>query len=292
MSDAESHEHEFGTEPIDGHVTGNGVRLHYFDWGRAPSPAIILLHGGGLTAHSWDVVCDLLRGEYRCVALDLRGHGDSGWAPDVEYALEAHAADLRAVVDSLSLDRFVVVGHSLGGLIALTFAGRSGDRLLGLVLVDTGPHRARLAGRERLRAFMDGPQEHATVEEFVERALLFNPRRPRERLRRSLLHNLRRTPRGTWAWKYDRRIADPFRSGDQEARYQRLIAAAGTVRCPVLVVQGEESEHFHPEDAEATAALFRSGRWIGIPGAGHTVQGDRPYDLTRVLREFLSATLA
>lgn len=292
MSDTESNEHEFGTEPIDGYVPGHGVRVHYFDWGRAPGPAIIFLHGGGLTAHSWDVVCDLLRGEYQCVALDLRGHGDSGWAPDAEYALEAHAADLRAVIAGLSLDRFVVVGHSLGGLIALTFAGESGDRLLGLVLVDTGPRRARLAGQERLRAFMDGPEEHATVEEFVDRALLFNPRRPRERLRRNLLHNLRRTPRGTWAWKYDRRITDPFRSGDQEARHQRLIVAAGAVRCPVLVVQGEESEHFHAEDAEATAALFPGGRWVGIPRAGHTVQGDRPYDLTRVLREFLSATLA
>lgn len=283
-----SGEHHFGGEPIEARIHGEGLRLRYFDWGTSQGGDVIFLHGGGLTAHSWDVVCDLMRRDYRCVALDLRGHGESDWSEDASYALEDHAGDVAAVVQGLELQTIALVGQSLGGLVALTYAGRQDAQLSGLVLVDTGPRGGRPAGRERLRAFMDGPEEHATVEQFVERAMAFNPRRSRERLRRSLLHNLRETDRGTWVWKYDRRITDPFRRGDPEARRTRLVEAAAAVRCPVLVVRGEESEHFHAEDAEATAALFQDARWATIPGAGHTIQGDRPYELASLIDGFLS----
>lgn len=285
-----SADHQFGPPPIEGRIESAGVSLRYLDWGSPGRPEVLFLHGGGLTAHSWDVVCDLLRRNYRCCAIDLRGHGESEWSTDANYTLEAHAADIAATVDGLGLDAPAIVGHSLGGLVALTYAGLPDAGVSRLVLVDTGPRGGRPAGRERLRAFMDGPEEHATVDEFVERAMAFNPRRSRERLRRSLLHNLRETDRGTWTWKYDRRITEPFRRGDPEQRRRRLLVAAADLRCPVLVVRGGESEHFQTEDAEATAALFQDGRWATVSGAGHTIQGDRPYDLASLIDEFLASS--
>src|SRR5262249_26961032 len=90
------------------------MRLHYLDWGAAGRPAVVFLHGGGLTAHTWDLVCLALRAERHCLALDQRGHGDSEWSPEMDYTTEAHVADLEGFVDHLGLDRFVLVGQSMG----------------------------------------------------------------------------------------------------------------------------------------------------------------------------------
>jgi pimeloyl-ACP methyl ester carboxylesterase len=290
-------DHEFRAQPTDGSVDGAGLRIHYLDWGPAPAPTIVFLHGGGLNAHTWDVVCDVLRPGARCVAIDLRGHGDSDWADDGNYTLRAHAEDLEAVISALRLDRIVVVGMSLGGSVGLTYAAEHPTTVVGLVLVDVGPGGSRPDGNRRLGAFMRGPSEFASVDELVERAIAFNPRRSPERLRRTLLNNLRQTTRGTWTWKYDPRF--PSRAHDPSVpreervrllaeRRAALWAAAAAVPCPVLVVRGGASDMFLDEDAEQTAAGFADARWIRIEGASHTVQSDRPYELADALRSFVS----
>jgi pimeloyl-ACP methyl ester carboxylesterase len=258
------------------------VRLHLLDWGGEARPDALFLHGGGLTAHTWDVVCDELRDRVRPLALDLRGHGDSEWSPDGRYPLEAHVADLERVVTELGLRAFVLVGMSLGGLVSLQFAGRHRGALAALVLVDCGPEMRRST---RLREFMAADAEADSFEEFVDRAAAFNPLRDRERLRRSLQHALRRTPEGKWTWKYDRRILD---RGPEDVlpRMASLWDAARSVDCPALVLRGAQSEIFLDEDAERLAHALR-GEWVRIEGAGHTVQGDRPYDTANALRAFL-----
>src|SRR2546428_10158960 len=110
--------------PEDRFVELNGLRLHYLDWGGEGRPRVLFLHGGGLTAHTWDLVCLALRADYHCLALDLRGHGDSDWSPGMDYSFEAHRDDVEAFADLLRLDRFVLVGMSLGGITALAYAGR------------------------------------------------------------------------------------------------------------------------------------------------------------------------
>jgi pimeloyl-ACP methyl ester carboxylesterase len=291
-------DHEFTGEPLEADVSGAGLRIHYLDWGPAPGPAIVFLHGGGLNAHTWDVVCDLLHRDYRCIALDLRGHGDSDWHDEGDYSLEAHADDLAAALGALALRRLVLIGMSLGGAVALTWAARHPDDLLGLVLVDMGPGGSRPAGGRRLGAFMQGPDEFASLDEVVDRALAFNPRRSPERLRRTLIRNLRQTAHGTWIWKYDRRfpgrafdraVPEEERRRIREERTQRLWNAARTISCPALVVRGGESDMFLDEDAERTAAAFADGRWVTIAGASHTVQSDSPAALSAVLREFIAA---
>jgi pimeloyl-ACP methyl ester carboxylesterase len=289
-------DHSFEGTPVEDDVVSAGVRIHYLDWRSTSGLTILFLHGGGLNAHTWDVVCDLLHTEHRCVAVDLRGHGDSEWHADGDYSLEAYAADTAAVVDHLQLDRFVLVGMSLGGLAALTFAALH-DRLAGLVLVDIGPSGGRDAGRRRVGRFIDGPREFASMDDLVRRAMAFNPLRSRKRLERTLLHSVRRTAHGTWAWKYDRRIHRPFDAasstgaeGKQRAadRTRALWAAAHAVACPTLVVRGSISDMFLQEDAENTVAAFARARSVTIAGAGHTVQGDNPYELTSALREFIA----
>src|SRR5262249_44899946 len=114
-----------------------------------------------------------------------------------------------------------------------------------------------------------------------------NPRRNRELLRRSLLHNLRQMPDGRWMWKYDQRHRGKVDPGAQAHRRELLWAAVDAVECPTLVVRGAESDVFHHEDPEKMVARFRHGRWVKIPRAGHTVQGDNPAGLLEELRPFL-----
>jgi pimeloyl-ACP methyl ester carboxylesterase len=274
--------------PMERRVEANGLELHYLDWGSEGLPRLLFLHGGGLNAHTWDLVCLSLRGDFHCHALDQRGHGDSAWSPEADYSLEAHSADLEAFVDRLGWARFWLVGMSLGGAAALDYAGRRAERLEGLVLVDIGPD-GRDAGRQRIADFVSGPREMDSVDDFVQRALSFNPRRKPELLRRSLLHNLRQTPEGKWTWKYDYRRYGSFTPEERKRRSAKLWAAVPRVTCPTLVVRGAQSDVFHDEDAEKLTAALPSGRWVRIEGAGHTVQGDQPKALVGALREFFKA---
>jgi len=272
--------------PSQHHLLLRAMRFHYLDWGTAGFPPVVFLHGGGLNAHTWDLVCAALRPGRHCLALDQRGHGESEWSPQMDYSTESHAGDLDAFLDALKLERFVLVGMSLGGANALAWAGQHRRRLDGLVLVDVGPE-IRSDGVRKIAAFTAEATPLDSVEQFVDRALAFNPRRNRELLRRSLLHNLRRMPDGRWMWKYDQRHRGKVDPEAYARRRELLWSAVDAVECPTLVVRGAQSDVFHDEDAERLARRFRRGRWARIEGAGHTVQGDNPADLLVCLREFL-----
>jgi esterase len=262
------------------------MRLHYLDWGGKGLPTMLFLHGGALTAHTWDLVCLALRDEYHCLALDQRGHGDSDWAHDADYSIGAQLQDTKGFVDRIGLDKFVLVGMSLGAINSLAFAVAHPERLNALVIIDAGPEMRR-PGSSRIRDFVNEVQETVTVEAIIEKALKFNPRRDPKILRRSLMHNLRQQPDGTWRWKYDTRRFQAM--GQESHRAARAALADGLARitCPTLVVRGGESDVFHEEDAERLVARLPNGRHVTIPRAGHTVQGDNPKDLVAELRRFL-----
>ena len=274
--------------PAAHHVILRGMRFHYLDWGTRGRPPALFLHGGGLNVHTWDLVCGSLKPERHCLALDQRGHGDTEWSPVMDYGTESHAEDLDAFVNHLGLERFVLVGMSLGGANALAWAGAHSERLAALVLVDVGPE-VRQAGVRKIAAFTSEATPLESVEDYVAKALAFNPRRDATLLRRSLLHNLRRMPDGKWRWKYDPRHRGRAMDPAAAARRRDLLwSAVAKVSCPTLVVRGAESDVFHDEDAERLSSALPRGRWVRIANAGHTVQGDNPAGLLVALREFLS----
>jgi esterase len=264
----------------------NGLRFRYLDWGTKGQRPILFLHGGALTAHTWDLCCLALRDEFRCMALDQRGHGDSDWAPDADYSIGAQREDVRGFAEAMGLGQFVLVGMSMGAINGLAYAIAYPETLSALVLIDAGPN-VRRPGSSRIRDFVNGGAEPESLDAIIDRALAFNPRRDPLILRRSLMHNLRRQEDGNWVWKYDRRRFQSM-GGDQHAIERRSLAdGLARITCPTLVVRGAESDVFHDEDAERLAAGLSDGRWVKIPKAGHTVQGDNPKDLVAALRAFL-----
>jgi pimeloyl-ACP methyl ester carboxylesterase len=272
--------------PSERHVVVNDLRFRYLDWGTEGKPPILFLHGGALTAHTWDLCCLALRDDFHCLALDQRGHGDSDWAPDLNYSIAAQREDIKGFAEASGLDRFVLVGMSMGAINGLAYAIAYPETLSALVLIDAGPN-VRRPGSRRIRDFVNGGTEPETLEAIIARALEFNPRRDPVILRRSLMHNLRRQEDGNWVWKYDRRRFQAMGGDRHAAERQRLAEGLAHVTCPTLVVRGGESDVFHDEDAERLAAGLPDGRWLKIPKAGHTVQGDNPKDLVAALREFL-----
>jgi len=271
-------------------VVANGLRFHYLDWGTTGKLPVVFLHGGALNAHTYDLVCLALRADYHCIALDQRGHGDSEWSPILDYRPETQAADILGVADALGLDRFLLVGQSMGGINALHFAAAHPERLAGLVVIDTGPELSRDGARPIQEFVAATTQERDSVADFVEDALRLNPRRDRKLLLRSLRHNLRQTAAGKWVWKWDPRprLAAPNISADAiAARRERLWILVRAIPCPTLVVRGAESEIFTEEQAAKFVDVLSNGRFARVERAGHNVQGDNPAALSFELRRFL-----
>jgi pimeloyl-ACP methyl ester carboxylesterase len=278
------------TPPRDDFLDSRGLRMHYLDWGQEGRPKLLFLHGGGQTAHTWDFTCLQLRHDYHCYALDQRGHGDTGHEDEVGADTYVQREDVRGAVEALGLDQFVLIGMSMGGMNTIAYAGEYARTLKGAVIVDVSP-TTRDEGTREISQFVGARPAFSSLEEAIESAHRFNPLRPKEHLKYSLLHNLREDPDGKWRWKYDRGPrpqvdAEEFRA-QRRARSERLWAEVPKITCPVLVVHGGESKVQKLEDAERLRDRLPDARLVSIPGAGHTVQGDRPKEFAAALRGFL-----
>ncbi|HZP46400.1 MAG TPA: alpha/beta hydrolase [Candidatus Binataceae bacterium] len=272
--------------PESHHIVIHRMRFHYLDWGTRGRHPIVFLHGGGLNAHTWDVVALMLRGEYHCLALDQRGHGDSEWEPTADYSHDKQVQDIEGFIEKLGLERPLLVGHSMGGFAAIGYAIAHADKLAGLVLVDVGPELS-MDGAKRIRDFVSQDRVLDSVDAFVERAMAFNPRRNPTLLRRSLMHNLRRLPNGKWTWKHDPNRMSPDLMKERVERTRQIQRDIHQISCKTLIMRGEHSDIFSDANARKFAESLPAGRWIKIPNAGHTIQGDNPAGLLEALRPFL-----
>jgi esterase len=273
--------------PESHHIVVHRIRLHYLDWGTHGRQSVVFLHGGGLNAHTWDIICLMLRPEYRCVALDQRGHGDSEWEPTADYSFESQIRDIEGFIEKLGLERPLIVGHSMGGFAAMGYAMRHAAKMAGLVLVDVGPELS-MDGAKRIRDFVSQDRVLDSVDEFVQRAMAFNPMRNPALLRRSLLHNLRQLPNGKWTWKHDPNRHSQDFAVERDTRAKQILDQIHRISCPALILRGARSDVFSDDNAENFAKALPNGRWLKVANAGHTIQGDNPRGLLDSLRPFVA----
>jgi pimeloyl-ACP methyl ester carboxylesterase len=274
----------------------DGNRLAADVAGPEEGPPVVLLHGGGQTRHSWGTTLQVLAGKgWRAYTVDLRGHGESDWAPDGDYTMDAFAGDVAAVATSLGRPP-ALVGASLGGLSALAALGLRPDLGTALVLVDVAP-RTEDAGRERIGAFMMEHMESGfgSLDEVADAVARYNPHRPRPKDLSGLKKNVRLRD-GRWYWHWDPAFIRGGLGSPDETRTtlvdtETLEASARRITVPVLVVRGLVSDLLSEEGARRMLELVPHGELVSVAGAGHMVAGDRNDLFNDAVVGFLSRTL-
>src|SRR4051794_14459501 len=250
--------------------------------GDPADPPVVLLHGGGQTRHSWGTTLETLgtRG-WRVYSVDLRGHGDSEWAADGDYTLDALSGDVLAITRTFDTPP-ALVGASLGGISSLAAIGEHPDETVAraLVLVDVAPHIEE-AGRDRIGAFMAERMESGfgSLDEVADAIQRYNPHRPRPSDLGGLAKNLRERD-GRWYWHWDPEFIGGRLGGADETRASlvdpaRLKLAAAALTVPTLLVRGRVSDLLSEEGARELLELVPHAQMVDVAGAGHMVAGDR-----------------
>ena len=254
-------------------VSHDQLALVADDMGPLDAPAVILLHGGGQTRHSWSGAAQALaqRG-YRVINFDARGHGESEWSEHGAYTLDDRVADLAAIVAQLD-QPFALVGASLGGATSI-HAVASQLQPCAVVLVDIVPH-PEPEGISHIVGFMRAhPDGFATLDEAVDAVAAYNPERPRPRDPKGLLRNLRERENGRLYWHWDPRIVS-HRPSEMHETVQRSAVTLAETGVPVLLVRGLKSDVVSDAGVAAFRELVPHLEVADVSGAGHMVAGDR-----------------
>jgi pimeloyl-ACP methyl ester carboxylesterase len=281
-------------EPTSHRIKGaHGLELHVLEWSTEGVP-LVLLHGLGNEAHLWDDFVPAVAPHYRVLALDQRGHGDSDWDPEARYDAESMADDLEAVLDAFEIDRFVLLGFSMGGRVAMTFAGRHPERLAGLVIADIGPE-VDARGVLRIGGEM---AEHrapvfANVQEYAAMLSLNYPAGQPLALKRMAEFGLRKREDGLFELKMDPKLrgerpTDDASKAKEEAFIQQQWDALAKVPCATLVVRGAASDILSPDVADKMVEdVLQNGRLAIVPQAAHSIMTDNPQGFEEAVCSFV-----
>jgi pimeloyl-ACP methyl ester carboxylesterase len=280
-------------EPISHFFYSDRLKLQFWDYGRDGRPPLVLVHGGLDHARNWDWVARSLRENYHVYALDLRGHGNSAWAPGAMYSIAEHVLDLSALLDIINRFPLRLIGHSLGGGIVLHYSGIYPERVhKGISIEGLGfPRQSRVHGPAsgRLRDWIEStrsaekrqPKTYPDLAAAVARMKQANPHLSDDVARHLTLHGTNWEPDGSLVWKFDNyaRLLPPYGH-----RIEDSVEIYGQIRCPILLFWGQESFLPVPEGDPRKEAL-RNCRLLRVPRAGHWLHHDR-------LELFLEETVA
>ncbi len=262
-------------------ATLNGLRFSYVEWGERGKPAMLLLHGLTGHAHTWDTFAAALEGEWRIIALDQRGHGDTQATSPPQYDTADFVEDCRALLAHLALPSAVVVGLSMGAHNALALAAEHPELVDALVAVDIGPRVPRLSEPQIAAGLQRLQREFDSVGDAIAAALEDNVRAAPEMIERRVLYNLKPAADGRWAHKHSADVALHWKPDD-------LAGSLGGIRCPTLIVRGGESDILPAEVAESMTAAIPNATLAVIDGAGHSVPQDAPTEFEEAVRRFLA----
>jgi len=287
-------------EPSSHHYISQNLRLHYVDWGNPDAPPLLLLHGGRDHCRNWDWVAERLRHRYHIIAPDLRGHGDSQWSPDCDYAMAAHVFDLAELIHQLGLAPLTVIGHSFGGAIALRYASVYPGHFeklvsiegLGLMPIEMQALAARPL-EERMRDWIETqralkhrlPKRYASVDEAVARMRDANAHLNAEQARHLTLYGLRQNDDGTFSWKFDNHTRASYPIDITPEQRHHLWSR---ISCPTLLAYGSDSWASNPEK-DGRAYYFPNARVVMFDNAGHWVHHDQLDAFVTEVERFLGS---
>ena len=284
-----------------------GRALSALVWGTG-EPELVLLHGGGQNAHTWDTVAMALR-PHPLVAVDLPGHGHSDGPGERQRAGGSPvgaAQDVAVAIRALAPRARGVVGMSFGGLTTIALGGVAPDLVRRAVLVDVmpglSPEHARHIGD-----FLNGPPTFPSFEELLDRTTKFNPTRSVSSMRRGILHNAQQLDDGSWVWRHSRwRVgqdapeapagatsegappAEAAEGAAPSALYTELAATLEGITVPVMLARGMRPDSvLRDKDEDEFRRCQPHGEVRHFVEAGHSIQGDMPVELAAAIREFV-----
>lgn len=282
--------------PTSHRFVSQRLTLNYVDWGNPQAPLLVLIHGGRDHARNWDWLARALRDEYHIICPDLRGHGDSDWSPDGAYSMGYAVADLAQLIHQSSDGPIRMVGHSLGGAIALRYAGVNPEMVYRLAAIEglgVSPldQRSTAPIAEQWRSWIDErralsarmPRRYATIAEACARMQQENQHLSADQALHLTVHGVRRNEDGTYSWKFDNYVRSGLPGGITDEELHQLWHA---IDCPVWLVHGADSWAKHP-GIDGRASHFRQASVTSYDRAGHWVHHDRFDSFARDLRVFL-----
>jgi esterase len=273
----------------DKHLTVNGVRLHYLDWGTEGKTPLICLHAHTTHARIWDDFAEAMSPYYHVLAVDQRGHGESEWA-DTGYARDRYVEDLAAFADALELSRFVLVGCSMGGWNSMLYTVANPDRVERVVLVDIAPepspeHRAQAAKRPPT------PMEFPSFDAVLDWIRQGNPWATEARIRKDVEAKVRQREDGRWTWKADPALFNTMLPDMTDpSMIERYWKAVEAIPCPIMEVRGAESILVSDDTLERMKQVGQQVTSVDVPGAGHVVSVDKPQEFIEATRSFLGVS--
>jgi len=264
----------------------DGQTVSALAWGDA-QPELVLLHGGGQNAHTWDTVALALGRPL--LAVDLPGHGHSGRRQDRDYGPWRNAEAVAAVIEQAAPAARGVVGMSLGGATTIRLAATRPDLVRRAVIVDVTPNsgvrsRSMTQADRGAVALVSGPPTYESFAAMAAAAVAASPNRPRSAVERGVRHNARRLADGRWTWRYDLFGERPAAVADHTA----LWADVSAITVPVLLVLGADSRFTSADDVAEFQHRLPNARVEMVPGAGHAIQSDQPLALVRLVEDFVS----
>ncbi|MBJ3778125.1 alpha/beta fold hydrolase [Acuticoccus mangrovi] len=265
-------------------IVDGPVPLRYVRTGPKGAPVLVCLHGLRAYAHWFDEFTEVAAGDFDVIALDQRGRGGSGKAPDGDYTTAAYVADVTRLLDALAIDTATLVGHSMGGTNAINFAARHPERMDRLVIVDSAPVLAA-PGLERMRSEM-GRTPAAFPDRAAAEAFLggLHARATARSLKIRLKWMVEDLADGSVGWRIDKAIFDPRMTPDPAEKTWDALKA---IRCPTLIVRGGISDMITAEIVEEMAAVMADARVVEVADAGHMVIEENPEGFNAAVLPFV-----
>ena len=275
------------------------LRLHYVDWGNPDGPPMLLIHGGRDHCRNWDWVAEHFAKDYHIIAPDLRGHGDSQWEASGNYTQISYIYDIAQLLQQKNMHDVTVIGHSLGGAIALMYTALFPERVKKLVAIEgMGPSpslaakQAEISINDRVRSWVDDmrklsgrlPRRYDTLDDAFKRMRDENPHLSEEQARHLTLHGANQNEDGTYSWKFDNYVRVFSMSGLPNEEVKKMY---GEISCPTLLMRGEESWASDPVADGRTQCFNCPIEYQSFANAGHWVHHDQLDGFVDRVSEFL-----